>query len=177
MGSAEAQEGHAALDIGPEVVGVGDVEVASVFGAVAVVMTDERCLVVVVEVRVADGQVVGAVAEVREPVVEVLARVLVGAQVQVVQPDVGRGLHADGVAACVAGGDFADGEVLDDDILRIANKQAKACEARGGVDAEDGLVAADANLCAAGDLALDVDDGCGVVFDCGGEGSVCGDCD
>ena len=53
MGCAEAQEGHAAFDVGPEVVGVGDVEVAGVFGAVAVVVADERCLVVVVEVSVA----------------------------------------------------------------------------------------------------------------------------
>ena len=55
MGSAEAQEGHAAFDVGPEVVGVGDVEVAGVLGAVAVVVADERCLVVVVEVSVADA--------------------------------------------------------------------------------------------------------------------------
>lgn len=177
MRSTKAQQRHAAVDVLEVVVGVRDAQLALVLAAVVVAVADERGLVVVVEVRVADGQVVGAVAEVREPVVEVLARVLVGAQVQVVEPDVGRGLHADGVAAGIAGWDFADGEVLDDDVLRIADKQAKACEARGGVDAEDGLVAADADLCAAGDLALDVDDGCGVVFDCGGEGSVCGDCD
>lgn len=54
MGSAEAQEGHAALDVGPEVVGVSDVKVAGVLGAVAIVMADERRLVVVVEVSVAD---------------------------------------------------------------------------------------------------------------------------
>ena len=53
MGGSKAQEGHAAFDVGPEVVGVGDVEVARVFGAVAVVVADERCLVVVVEVSVA----------------------------------------------------------------------------------------------------------------------------
>ena len=53
MGGSEAQEGHAAFDVGPEVVGVGDVKVAGVFGAVAVVVADERCLVVVVEVSVA----------------------------------------------------------------------------------------------------------------------------
>ena len=53
MGGAEAQERHAAFDISPEVVGVGHVEIAGVFGAVAVVMADERCFVVVVEVGVA----------------------------------------------------------------------------------------------------------------------------
>lgn len=54
MGSAEAQERHAAFDVGPDVVGVSDVKVARIFGTVAVVMADERCLVVVVEVSVAD---------------------------------------------------------------------------------------------------------------------------
>ena len=53
MGSAEAQEGHAAFDVGPEVVGVGDVKVAAVFAAVAVAVADEGCFVVVVEVSVA----------------------------------------------------------------------------------------------------------------------------
>jgi hypothetical protein len=53
VGGAEAQEGHAAFDVGPEVVGVGDVEVAGVFGAVAIIVADEGYLVVVVEVGVA----------------------------------------------------------------------------------------------------------------------------
>jgi hypothetical protein len=117
------------------------------------------------------------VAEICQAVVEVFAGVLIGAEVQVVEPDVGRGLHADGVAACVAGGDFADGDVADDDVLCVADEEAEACQARGGVEAEDGLVAADADFGSARDLAFDVDCGCGVIFDRGGEGGVGADCD
>jgi len=53
VGSAETQKGHTAFNVGPEVVGVGDVKVAAVFAAVAVAVADERCFVVVVEVSVA----------------------------------------------------------------------------------------------------------------------------
>ena len=56
MGGTEAQEGHAAFDVGPEVVGIGDVEVAGVFIPVAIVVANERCLVVVVEMSVADAR-------------------------------------------------------------------------------------------------------------------------
>ena len=53
VGSTEADQGHAAVDVLPVVVGVGDVELALVLGAVAVAVADERGLVVVVEVGVA----------------------------------------------------------------------------------------------------------------------------
>ena len=53
MGSAEADQGHAGVDVLPVVVGVGDVEFAGVLVAVAVAVADERGLVVVVEVGVA----------------------------------------------------------------------------------------------------------------------------
>lgn len=54
VGGSEAEKRHAALDVGPEVVGVGDVEVSDVLVAVAVGVADERGLEVVVEVGVAD---------------------------------------------------------------------------------------------------------------------------
>lgn len=53
MGSTEAEERHAAFDVGPEVVCVGDVKLALVLGGVAVGVTNERGLEVVVEVGVA----------------------------------------------------------------------------------------------------------------------------
>lgn len=53
VGGTEAEEGHARLNVGPEVVGVGDVELALVLGAVAVGVADEGGLEVVVEVGVA----------------------------------------------------------------------------------------------------------------------------
>lgn len=53
MGSAEADQGHAGVDVLPVVVGVGDVELAGVLLGVAVAVADERGLVVVMEVGVA----------------------------------------------------------------------------------------------------------------------------
>jgi hypothetical protein len=50
---AEAEEGHARVDVLPVVVGVGDVQLARVLVAVAVALADEGCFVVVVEIRVA----------------------------------------------------------------------------------------------------------------------------
>ena len=53
MSGTEADQGSAAVDVLPVVVGVGDVELALVLSAVAVAVADERGLVVVVEVGVA----------------------------------------------------------------------------------------------------------------------------
>jgi len=53
VGSTEADQGHAGVDVLPVVVGVGDVELAGVLIAVAVAVADERGLVVVVEDGVA----------------------------------------------------------------------------------------------------------------------------
>jgi hypothetical protein len=53
VGSTEADQGHAAVDVLPVVVGVGDVELAGVLVAVAVAVADEGGLVVVVEDGVA----------------------------------------------------------------------------------------------------------------------------
>ena len=56
MRSAETDQGHAGVDVLPVVVGVGDVELASVLLGVTVAVADERGLVVVVEVGVAVGK-------------------------------------------------------------------------------------------------------------------------
>lgn len=53
VGGSEAKKGHAAFDVGPKVVGEGDVEVSDVLVAVAVRVADEGGFVVVVEVGVA----------------------------------------------------------------------------------------------------------------------------
>jgi hypothetical protein len=50
---AEAEQRHARVDVLPVVVGVGDVQLAFVFVAVAVGLADEGCLIVVVEIGVA----------------------------------------------------------------------------------------------------------------------------
>lgn len=53
VSGTETDQGSAAVDVLPVVVGVGDVELALVLSAVAVAVADERGLVVVVEVGVA----------------------------------------------------------------------------------------------------------------------------
>ena len=53
VSGTETDQGSAAVDVLPVVVGVGDVKLALVLSAVAVAVADERGLVVVVEVGVA----------------------------------------------------------------------------------------------------------------------------
>ena len=165
VGSAESEQRHAGVDVLPVVVGIGDAQLALVFAAVVVAVADERSFEVVVEVGVADGEVVGSVAEVGQAVVVVLAGGQVRRQVQVVKPDVGRLLDADCITARVAGLDLADGYVADDDVLCCSNEEPKAGQARGRVKAENRFVAANADLLGAGDFALDVDDRSGIAFD------------
>jgi hypothetical protein len=129
------------------------------------------------EVSIANSQKIRPMAEIRQPIIEILIMRLIRAEVQVVQPNVSRGLHADGVAAGIAGRHLADGQVANDNVFGVADEQPEAGEARGGVGAQDGLVAADADFGGAGDLAFDDDRGGDVVFDGGGEGGVGGDCD
>jgi predicted phosphoribosyltransferase len=50
---AEAEQRLAAVDVLPVVVGVGDVELASVFVCVAVTVADEGCLEMIVQVSIA----------------------------------------------------------------------------------------------------------------------------
>jgi hypothetical protein len=177
--SAEAKQRHAAVDVLPVIVSVRNVQFSLVLSAVAVAVADERGLEVVVEVRVADGQVIRAVAEIRQTVIVVFAGSLVRAQVKVVEPNIRRRLHANCVAAGVTGADFADGDVADDDVFGVADEETEACEAGRRVEAEDGFVASDADFFGAGDLAFDVDGGGGCVFvvDCGEEFGVGADGD
>ena len=177
MRSAEPQQRLAAVDVLPVVIRVRDPQVALILATIVVTVPHKRSLKVIVEVSVANSQIIRAMAEIRKSVVEVFVVGLVGAEVQVVQPDVGRGLHADGVAAGVARGHFADGDVADDDVFRVAHEEPEAGQGGGGVQAEEGFVAADADFGAAGDLAFDVDGGGDVVFDGGGEVGVGAHCD
>jgi hypothetical protein len=162
--SAEAKQRLAAVDVLPVIISVSDVQFAFVLGAVAIAVAHKGGLEMVVEVRVADGQVIRAMAEIRQTIVVVFARSLIRAQVQVVEPNVCGGLHADCVAAGVAGADFADGYVADYDVFGVADEEAEACEAGRGVEAEDRFVASDADFLGAGDFAFDVDGGGGCVF-------------
>lgn len=178
MRRPEPQQRHAAVDVPEVVVGVRDVQLAPVLAAVVVAVPDQRGFEVVVEQRVADRQPVAAVAEVRQAVVVVFPRGEVGGEVAVVDPDVAGLLHADGVAAGVAGAHLGDRQVADDHVVGGAEEEAKARDGGGGVQAQDGFVGADADFLGSRDLAFDVDGyGGRFVFDGRGEIGVGGDGD
>lgn len=152
---AESDRGGTRVDVVPVVVGVGDVELASVLLGVAVRVADKRGLVVVVEEGVGDGDEVGGVGDVEETIVEVLAVVLVGGEIAVVDPDVLGSLDADGVTA--AGLDVLDDQVADNDVGLLVDVQTDTVEGGTG-STDDGLVRLDPDLSSARDGALDVDD-------------------
>lgn len=108
-----------------------------------------------VDVRHCDK--VGTVRNVQQTIQVILAGVEVSLEVAVVDPDVGGGVDADGVA--VAGLDARDLHVADDDVLGLADVQTDAGQ-RAAALAIDGLVGRDADLGAALDVARH-DDGQG----------------
>lgn len=114
MASAESVRGTTAVDVVPVVVGVRDDQVASVLVRVAVRVADQRCLPVVVDVRVRHGHVVTGVGDVDQAVVVVLVVVQVAGDVDVVDPDVVGGLDGDGVT--VVGQNLGDLHVTDDNV-------------------------------------------------------------
>lgn len=149
---AEADAGVARVDVDPVVVGVGDAEVAGVLVGVAVRVADEGALPVVVEVRVGDGDIVRGVGHVEETVVVILADVEVTLEVDVVDPDVGAAINADGVA--VVGVNAGDAQVADDDVADPADVDANVLEVGTAGGTNDGLVARGPDLAGALDAAL-----------------------
>jgi len=142
-------------NVGPVVVGVGDVESTSVLISVAVRVTDQRSLVVVVEVSVGDGNPVRSVGNIKKTIIEVLVLGEIRGQLAVVDPDVGGLLDTDGIT--VGSNDVLDGEVTNDDVLLLVDVKTNVVERSTG-SSDDGLVRLDADLVVAGDLTLDVDD-------------------
>jgi hypothetical protein len=142
VGGSEAEEGAAAADVEPVVVGVGDPKGALVLGAVLVRVADEGALGlrrvsvtsgrreggtdVVMEVVVRNGHKVGGVGQVNQAVVLVLVALPGGGQVAVVDPDVLGEVDGDGITP--GGLDLADGHVTDDDVLLAEEGQADALE-------------------------------------------------
>lgn len=155
VGGTESNRGATRANVGPLVVGVGNVESAGILISIAVRVANKRVLVVVVEVGVGHGNPVGGVGNVEETIVEVLAVVSVGGEVAVVDPDVGGGLDANGIA--VVGDNLGDGKVTDDDVGDVLDVETDSNQRGAGV-ANNGLVRANADLGAAGDLALDNND-------------------
>jgi hypothetical protein len=70
-------------------VGVGYAEMSLVLRSVGVGVSDERCLPVVVDEGVGEGDVVGCVGNIEETVIVVLVVIAVGREINVVNPDVG----------------------------------------------------------------------------------------
>ena len=101
--------------------------------------------------------------EVGKTIVVVLAMRKIRRKIAVVDPDVLGLLDGDSVTTILV--DLAEAHVLDDDVLGSLDEETGADELAVGVLAQDGLVAADLDLLAALDGALDVDDRGLVVLD------------
>ena len=84
VAGTEAERRAAGVDVLEAVAVVGHGEMAGVFAAVVVGVADERALVVVVQVRVRNGDPVASVGDVEEAVVVVLRVGHVGGKVDVV---------------------------------------------------------------------------------------------
>lgn len=87
--SAETERWSTGVEVEPVVAGIGDVELAGVLSCVAVGVSNERCLPVVVDLAVGDGDEVSRVGSIQQSVIEILVVVTVRAQINVINPDVG----------------------------------------------------------------------------------------
>ncbi|CAG9989690.1 unnamed protein product [Clonostachys byssicola] len=146
---AEADGGATRVDVGPVDVGVGDGQVALVLALVGVGVADQGGLPVVVDLGVGDSDIVGRVGDVEETVVVVLAGAQVAAEVDVVDPDVGGGINADGVT--VRGLDLGDLEVADDDVLDLPDVESNALKRGTARGTDNGFVRRRADLAGASD--------------------------
>lgn len=126
VGSTEAHRGGTRVDVGPVVVVVGDVELASVISAGVVAVADQAGLPVVGELGPADGDEVGAALGVAETVVVVLvAGDALGREVAVVDPDVGGALNVNQILAL---GRVAHLEIAEDDVGHVLHAETATDE-------------------------------------------------
>lgn len=109
------------------------------------------------KVDVGHGDKVSTMRDVQQTIQVIFACVEVALEIAVVDPDVGGGVDADGVA--VAGQDARDLHVADDDVLGLTDVEADAGQGAAAL-AVDGLVGRDTDLGAALDVARH-DDGQG----------------
>lgn len=172
MAGSEAVRWRTRVDVVPVVVGIGDGQMARILVAIAVRVTDERGLPVVVDVAVGDGDIVASVGDIDETIVVVLVVVPVGRDIDMVDPHVGGGLDADSIA--VVRENLLDRQVANNDVLLALDVETQTNEFGAGVLANDALVRADLNLGSLGNGAGDDDDTCGIVSDGCGKLSVGG---
>lgn len=78
VASAEAERGTARVEVLEVVVGIGDGQMALVLSAVGVGVADQRCLPVVVQEGVGNGNEVGSVGNIQKTIIVVLVVVTVG---------------------------------------------------------------------------------------------------
>lgn len=86
----------------------------------------------VMEVSVRNSHVVRGMREIGQTVVVVLVMVPVRRKVAMINPDIRRLLHANGIAGVRQ--DFADGQVLHNDVLGFFDEEADAYELGGRVE-------------------------------------------
>jgi len=129
-------------------------------------VADERALPVVVQDAVRDSDAVASVSDIKEAVVVVLIMVAIGAELNVVNPDIVSGLDTNGIASF--GENIGDLHITDDDIALLVDTEADTDERRTSL-AEDSFVGADPDGNVTGDCSGDVDDRSGVAGQSRGE--------
>ena len=128
-------------------------------------MADEGSLPVVVEVGVGNGDIVNSVSNIEKTIIVVLVVVLVGAQVEVVNPDITGRLDGNRISA----NDLGDGQVANDDILDILNSEREARELGSRALSNDGLVGSDLDVASGCNSSRDDNDFGSVTSNSGGE--------
>lgn len=155
-----------------------------VYVAEGVVVADQVCLVVVVEVVPGDGDPVRSADDVNGAVLLTisvrdlwgkerigLTHIVIGAsgnvrgELIVIDPHASRVADRDAVVVS----DLADLDVADDDVVRVPDVEALLVDVRRPPDSDDGLVRLDIQTLGKGNVALDVDDGGLVARGCGYE--------
>jgi proteasome assembly chaperone (PAC2) family protein len=78
VSGAESKTWSTRANVEPVVVVLGDVQVSSIFGAVRVRVSDERCLEMIMEIGVGNSNPFRGVSDINETVIIILAVVKVG---------------------------------------------------------------------------------------------------
>jgi hypothetical protein len=121
MSSSETERRGTRVQVDPSVATVGNSD-SNILITVAVGVTNEGGLPVVVEVGASDGDSVRAVGDVEETIIVVLVVVTVAGEVDVVNPDLRSLLDADSITGLSK--DLRDDDVTDDDVFGLNNTKA-----------------------------------------------------
>lgn len=159
VGRAKADAGQARIHIEEPVVMIGHMEVAGILGPVGVRMPDQRDLEVVMELVPRYCDKVGGMCNVEQPIVKILAMVLVGEQVIMIDPDMVRVLlDVNGIPGGIGGQDKGNAQIANDHIAHTDQVQTDAHQRGGRAQANDRGVGTDHHIDVSGDGAADLDD-------------------